>query len=304
MKRRFSWHFDLSLDYDPRVGRGLLVLAMLLATAGDLASENVTLTTYYPAPSGVYSQMITTGNTYLARDGGSVGVGTTAPGGKLDVQGMTYLSQLQTTGNNVVNTGNPNAADIVIGSSADGGARHDSSMMFWSNASASRIFGQNDVFYLSTWNQPAVGGANVALAAGLGGTSSFNGALNVNSGNLSVRGGNLSVGPAGAATTNRGYVYIDNTNTSCYETDEVGDVWGTACPGSYYITQQPGLYVGGWAYYNRGGQTLVQTGAGQASTQVWGLNNCSGGGVGCSGNPQWMTLKKDDASMHVFCCLK
>ena len=87
LKRRLSWHFDLTLDYDPRVGRGLLVIAMLLATAGDLASENVTLTTYYPAPSGVYTQMITTQNTYLARDGGSVGVGTASPASwaKLDV---------------------------------------------------------------------------------------------------------------------------------------------------------------------------------------------------------------------------
>lgn len=304
MKRRVSWHFDLTLDYDPRSWRLPLALVLLLASAGDLASESVSLTTYYPAPSGVYSQLITTGNTYLARDGGAVGVGTTAPGGKLDVAGTAYVSQMQTTGNNVVNTGNPNAADIVIGSSADGGTRHDSSMMFWSNASASRIFGQSDVFYLSTWNQNPTVGANVALAATLGGTSSFNGAVNVNSGDLNVRSGNLGVGSTGAPANGRGYVYIDNTNTGCYETDEVGDVWGTACPGGYYITQQPGLYVGGWSYYNRGGQVLVQTGAGQASTQVWGLNNCSGGGAGCSGNPAWMTLKKDDSSMHVFCCLK
>jgi hypothetical protein len=85
MKRSFDWHIDLSLNFDPFAGRGLLVLALLFVPAGELASENVTLTTYYPAPSGVYSQMITTGNTYLARDGGQVGIGTPTADAKLAI---------------------------------------------------------------------------------------------------------------------------------------------------------------------------------------------------------------------------
>jgi hypothetical protein len=63
------------------------VALLLFAAAGKLSSESVTLTTYYPAPSGVYTQMVTTGNTYLARDGGTVAIGTTAPGAKLSVTG-------------------------------------------------------------------------------------------------------------------------------------------------------------------------------------------------------------------------
>src|SRR5262249_40585990 len=51
----------------------------------ELSSESVTLTTYYPAPSGVYSQMITTTNTFLARDGGNVGIGTSSPSTLLQV---------------------------------------------------------------------------------------------------------------------------------------------------------------------------------------------------------------------------
>jgi hypothetical protein len=60
--------------------RSWLVAVLLTACAGNLASENVTLTTYYPAPSGVYGQMITTNNTYLARDGGQVSVGASSSG--------------------------------------------------------------------------------------------------------------------------------------------------------------------------------------------------------------------------------
>ncbi|MBI4377004.1 MAG: hypothetical protein HY549_11205 [Elusimicrobia bacterium] len=62
---------------------------LLSFSAVELGSENVTLTTYYPAPSGVYTKMITTGQTILARDGGNVGIGTgpTAPAVTLDVNG-------------------------------------------------------------------------------------------------------------------------------------------------------------------------------------------------------------------------
>jgi len=83
-------------------------------------------------------------------------------------------SQITTTGNNLINTSNPYAADIVIGS--DAGTRHDASMMWWSNSSASRISNTSDVFYLSVWNTT---NPNIALAAGVGGTSYFQGNLGI-----------------------------------------------------------------------------------------------------------------------------
>lgn len=73
---------DLNISIHVRISPGLfrwgLAGLALCLMATELASESVTLTTYYPAPSGVYTQMITTGNTYLARDSGKVGVGTGA----------------------------------------------------------------------------------------------------------------------------------------------------------------------------------------------------------------------------------
>ena len=57
--------------------------AFLLAILGfgaTLMAEDITLTTYYPAPYGVYDELTTTGNTYLATTSGNVGIGTTVPG--------------------------------------------------------------------------------------------------------------------------------------------------------------------------------------------------------------------------------
>ena len=86
---------------------GILILAALAVVTGGVAlSEQLTLTTSYPVPSGIYNQLITTGNsgttpadTTLNRNagntilapstnpGGKVGIGTTTPGQKLEVAG-------------------------------------------------------------------------------------------------------------------------------------------------------------------------------------------------------------------------
>jgi hypothetical protein len=67
----------------------LLLAALMLSCATDLSSESLVLSTYYPAPLGVYRSLITTGvgpaNTLLARDNGYVGIGTATPGFALDV---------------------------------------------------------------------------------------------------------------------------------------------------------------------------------------------------------------------------
>ena len=91
----------------------LLSAAFLALLTSPIATEQVTLSTYYPAPAGVYNNMVTIGNTWLARDNipgtttpsfvelgsnsplssgtklavmnGSVAIGTTTPQAVLDV---------------------------------------------------------------------------------------------------------------------------------------------------------------------------------------------------------------------------
>src|SRR5687767_11652732 len=79
----------------------LFVVGVLTVTATELASEAVTLTTYYPAPSGVYSQMITTGDTALGRDGGRLTLGHPTLG-SVTVAGQLKLANMTADGNGAV----------------------------------------------------------------------------------------------------------------------------------------------------------------------------------------------------------
>lgn len=104
-----------------RISRESLLLAavavLVLSFGRKLWSQAQTLVTRYPAPSGVYNQLITTGNagaapadTTLNRNagntllvppsnaGGKVGIGTTAPTEKLDVAGNVRASSARFSG--------------------------------------------------------------------------------------------------------------------------------------------------------------------------------------------------------------
>src|SRR3990167_4140545 len=48
--------------------------------------ETIQIDTYYPAPYGVYAELTTTSNTYLATEGGNVGIGTTSPTSELHIE--------------------------------------------------------------------------------------------------------------------------------------------------------------------------------------------------------------------------
>jgi len=92
---------------------------LLLAVASELGSENVTLATYYPAPSGVYARMITTGNTLLARDTGLVGIGTTNPQAQLHVMnpsggGTTVIVEGNGIQGQIYNDGNLHVESTMI----------------------------------------------------------------------------------------------------------------------------------------------------------------------------------------------
>ncbi|MBI4597553.1 MAG: hypothetical protein HY737_04030 [Candidatus Omnitrophica bacterium] len=70
-----------------------LLVGLLLATAGYVIAEEITLTTYYPSPRGVYQELRSTNSTFLAYNSGNVGIGTDQPDAqaKLDVSGPVRM---------------------------------------------------------------------------------------------------------------------------------------------------------------------------------------------------------------------
>lgn len=103
----------------PRHVAALGVVVFMLVLVPSLISESVTLTTYYPAPSGVYTQMITTGDTYLSRDSGKSLIGTSSPTGtaiaseKLIVNGDIRLNGASAA-YRIANVANPvNPQDVA-----------------------------------------------------------------------------------------------------------------------------------------------------------------------------------------------
>ncbi|MBI4051124.1 MAG: hypothetical protein HY400_01325 [Elusimicrobia bacterium] len=70
--------------------RRIYLVALVLGfSARDLSTETLTLTTYYPAPYGVYTQLRSTRDSYLAYQGGNVGIGTNTPLTRLHVSGQS-----------------------------------------------------------------------------------------------------------------------------------------------------------------------------------------------------------------------
>ena len=71
---------------------GWALLACLGGSAARVSAEEITLTTYYPSPRGVYQELRTTGTTVLATPDGNVGIGTATPSEKLEVNGGLRLN--------------------------------------------------------------------------------------------------------------------------------------------------------------------------------------------------------------------
>ncbi len=92
-------HFNVNVRITPRIARWSITALCLALMTIDVSPEDVKLTTYYPAPSGVYTNMVTTQQTVLARDSGNVGIGTAVPAQKLDVGGNANFAGTVGIGN-------------------------------------------------------------------------------------------------------------------------------------------------------------------------------------------------------------
>lgn len=160
-----------------RVRPGLAIM-MLACAAPDLSAENVTLSTYYPSPSGIYTQVITTGRTSLCRDGGtlSVGTATPVPGAKLDVEGTggVILNAGNVSINKTTNDGYPldvNGSAKVSSDLRVGGNIRSATLNTTSDAT---IGGALGAATLTTAGDASVGGNLLVSGTVTGGSASSN----------------------------------------------------------------------------------------------------------------------------------
>ena len=75
-----------------------VILAAAVAAVfgpGMARCETYTMETYYPAPVGVYTNMTVTSTTVLARDGGSVTIGTSKHNSNLSVTGVVVPGKFE-----------------------------------------------------------------------------------------------------------------------------------------------------------------------------------------------------------------
>ncbi|MBI3565797.1 MAG: hypothetical protein HY079_11415, partial [Elusimicrobia bacterium] len=270
--------FDLRLGENVRRGgRLLLAGAMMFAAVPELASESVTLTTYYPAPSGVYTTMITTNNTFLARDasanGGQVTVGSSNSG---TGQQLDVYSYMGSANNAAIRATYPNGGGLA-GTEFSALAHRGG---FWSGiyanqgaASYAAYFNGSTLFNNGgIWGNYALTPSYqnwAAYGTGSGGAAIYNDAGSYKTlmlvGNNSAGGsrqvsvwdqlninGILKINGYAADMPNSGtYVSAAALNTACYFGTYPAGASVTVCAAGYYATQQSG-YMSKYVNLNDG----------------------------------------------------
>ena len=250
-----------------------LAVFFILALAENPATESVTLTTYYPAPAGAYNNMVTIGDTWLARDGQSfveIGDMNSPPSGtKLGVaQGSVRLTsawQDSNSNDHWIGTDASPGSNLVLNGKAGGGVD-----VGVGNVPAFNVgFNQQTQFY----NYASIG----PYPADPG--SSTNPYFHVNSNSC------VLYGP--------GHATCHGPNGSGYGADNC------QCPAGYYATWDPGIYVEtgstsfGW-YHER-----YDWGIWASNPQSHGLTYFAAGGSGANWGSNEMEIQTNLGSFPV-----
>lgn len=262
-----------------------MAAAMFFAAVPELASESVTLTTYYPAPSGVYSQLITTGNTWLSRDTGNVVVGGSGAAiARLDVTGVTGTAHIGgwLQADNAIK----GAYGLIPGYAAWGAYGTGSGgAAIYNDGTSQRalvIEGNNS----SGVNTVKIG-LNSSDQLYVNGTANVNGSETVN-GNLTVNAGNGKNG------------YLTLNTSGC---GAVNVTQGPVCGSGQYATWTPGVNIQGyWQYQNRGSQPYIvgNPAGGQVLTNVTRISNPEAPTT--TDNLTWGNIAVDNSHAVIYCC--
>ncbi|NLH38744.1 MAG: hypothetical protein GX445_01625 [Elusimicrobia bacterium] len=203
----------------------LLTTIYVLIAVNIVNSENLQISTYYPAPYGGYVSILTTNNTWLARDAGNVGIGTANPSSKLTLAGKMEFFHAG---------GNDNNTDVYSIEKIYGGY-NVSSLRMTINDDADESF--------QIW------GNSCATPAGCGGPGeplfNFSASGYMTWGNNSViggdQGGSLELG-GNNGTPGDGVPYIDfhySGLTQDYNVRLINDVNGRlSLYGNFYVSGQ------------------------------------------------------------------
>jgi hypothetical protein len=224
--------FAFKAQLDPPFMSWLLVALFLASLPLEISSESLTLSTYYPAPLGVYAQLITTGvgpsNTLLARDGGNVGVGTASPTALLHAVGR---------GNGTVAELQGGTNDLALAATANNPG--------WM-ATLQNSNGSGDGLTISASNLALFGSASGAGSYGVEGSGGNTGVYGV-SANIGVQGSGNNEGVLGyGQNALYGFSWYNNGN----------GVLGYASGANSNAVQGANLTSSGWSGFFTGGQGL------------------------------------------------
>lgn len=109
--------------------KGWVVVGILIGTMAYAIAEEITLTTYYPSPRGVYEELQTRETTLLATSSGNVGIGHASAASvdtKLDVSGDAKVrNNLAILGTIAIQGGSPAANRVLTAVDSAGNAVWD-----------------------------------------------------------------------------------------------------------------------------------------------------------------------------------